>query len=105
MSDETKRSVLDPTPVMSLDDKLGLVKRKLDKNSHIEVDQEGFRTCPNQPILFICPAGVYEKHPETGDCIVNYENCLECGTCQVACRPYVKWDNPQGGYGVTYQYG
>ena len=105
MSEKTAESMLAATPVLSLDDKLGLVKRKIDKNSHIEVDQAGFRTCPDQPILFICPARVYEKHPENGDCIVNFENCLECGTCQVVCRAYVKWDNPQGGFGVSYQFG
>ena len=37
-------------------------------------------------------------------CIVNYEDCLECGTCQVA-RRYTTWRNPKGGYGVTYRYG
>ena len=105
MSEESKGGILDPTPVLSLDDKLGLVKRKLDKNSHIEVDQEGFRNDPERPIIYLCPAGVYEEHPETGEYIVNFENCLECGTCQVTSRDYVKWDNPQGGFGVTYQYG
>ncbi|RLB12203.1 MAG: 4Fe-4S ferredoxin [Deltaproteobacteria bacterium] len=90
---------------MSLDDKLGLVKRKIDKTSHIEVDQEGFKKYPDRPITFICPANVYEEHPETGECIVNYENCLECGTCRVVCRDYVNWKNPQGGFGVSYSFG
>ena len=105
MSEEQSKSIISPTPVLSLDDKLGLVKRKIDKDSHIEVDQEKFKQCPDRPILFLCPAGVYEEHPETGECVVNFENCLECGTCQVASRDYVTWKNPQGGFGVSYIYG
>ncbi len=94
-----------PTPVLSLDDKLGLVKRKVDKTSHIEVDQEQFRADQARPILFVCPARVYEQHPESGECIVNFENCLECGTCQVVSREYVRWKNPQGGFGVSFLFG
>jgi len=96
---------LAPTPVVSLDDKLALVKRKPGKESHITVDQEAFKKDPDKHVLFICPAKVYEEHAETGECVVNFENCLECGTCQVAAREYVKWENPQGGFGVSYALG
>ena len=99
------RKMTDPTPVLSLDDKLGLVKRKIDKVSHIEVDQEKFKADKGKEILFICPAKVYELNEETGECVVNFENCLECGTCQVANRDYVTWINPMGGFGVTYALG
>jgi ferredoxin like protein len=101
----SEKTPVSETPVLSLEDKLALVKRKLDKKSHITVDQEGFKKCPDRPILFICAAKVYEENPETGECIVNFENCLECGTCQVVCRDYVTWTPPQGGYGVTYNCG
>ncbi len=94
-----------PTPVVSLDDKLALVKRKFDKDSHITVDQELFRKDPDKVVLFICPAKVYELNEETGECIVNFENCLECGTCRVAAREYVVWENPQGGFGVSFALG
>lgn len=88
---------------MSMEDRLFLVQRNVDKKSHITVDQEAFKKDPIKPILFICPAKVYEENHETGECIVNFENCLECGTCQVASR-YVKWTNPSSGFGVTYKY-
>ena len=52
----------------------------------------------------MCPAQVFKLNPDDGSCIINYEDCLECGTCQVA-RRYTTWNNPQGGYGVTYHYG
>ena len=96
---------LAPTPVVSLDDKLALVKRKHGKESHITVDQEAFKKDPDKFVLFICPAKVYEENPETAECLVNFENCLECGTCQVAAREYVEWDNPQGGFGVSFALG
>ncbi|MEA1996919.1 MAG: 4Fe-4S dicluster domain-containing protein [Gemmatimonadota bacterium] len=105
MSEKINDSIVRETPVLSLDDKLGLVKRKLDKDSHIELDQELFRKDSGRPILFVCPAKVYEENEETGECVVNFENCLECGTCQVVSRDYVKWKNPQGGYGVSYSFG
>lgn len=89
---------------ITLEDRLYLVKRKIDKVTHITVDQEEFKKETNPPILFICPAKVYERNEETGECIVNFENCLECGTCQVTSR-YVKWNNPNGGFGVTYIFG
>lgn len=101
----TGADAIKPTPVVSLNDKLALVKRKIAKTSHISVDQTLFKADPDKAVLFICPAKVYEQNEETGECIVNFENCLECGTCQVSARDYVKWDNPQGGFGVTYAHG
>ena len=98
-------AVVKPTPVVLLEDKLALVKRKIDKTSHISVDQEGFKKSAGKEILFLCPAKVYEQNEETGECVVNFENCLECGTCQVACREFVTWDNPQGGFGVSFALG
>ena len=102
---EKPNDTVAPTPVVSLDDKLALVKRKLDKESHITVDQELFRKDPDKVVLFICPAKVYELNEETGECLVNFENCLECGTCRVAAREYVEWENPQGGFGVSFALG
>jgi ferredoxin like protein len=89
---------------LTLEDRLYLVKRKIDKNSHIKVDQDEFKKDPVKPVLFICPAKVYTKNEETGECIINFDNCLECGTCQVTSR-YVTWKNPNGGFGVTYTFG
>ena len=50
------------------------------------------------------PEQVFKLNEDDDSCIVNYEDCLECGTCQVA-RRYTLWENPKGGFGVTYHYG
>ena len=90
---------------MKLEDKLALIKRKIDRESHIEVNQDKFKADKVQAVLFICPAKVYEKNDETGECIVNFDNCLECGCCMVAARDYVVWDNPNGGFGISNKFG
>lgn len=87
---------------ISLEDRLFLVQRNFGKKSHIGVDQAAFQRDPVKPILFLCPAKVFILNQSNGECIVNYENCLECGTCQVASR-YVRWTNPDGGSGVSYK--
>jgi len=95
----------DKPKILSLEDRLALVARKFDKVSHIEVNQEKFKESPDKAVLFLCPAKVYELKEETGECMVNFENCVECGTCQVACPEYIKWKNPRGVFGVSYKYG
>ena len=91
------------TPKISMEDRLFLVQRNFDKKSHITVDQEAFKKDPVKPVLFICAAKVFILNPDNQECIVNHENCLECGSCQVASR-YVQWKNPNSGFGVTYKY-
>ena len=90
---------------LSIDDRLALAPRNVGRISHIEVDQEKFKLSRDKTALFLCPAKVYDLKEETGECIVNFENCLECGTCNVACSEYVKWKNPSGVFGVSYKYG
>lgn len=97
MSEETKR--------LSIDDRLALVARNVGRVSHIEVDQEKFKSSKDKAVLFLCPAKVYVLNEETGECVINFENCLECGTCGTACPEYVTWQNPGGVFGVCYKYG
>ena len=89
----------------SIDARLALVKRNISKTSHIEVHQEEFRLSRDKAVLFLCPAKVYTLNQESGECVINYENCIECGTCQVACPEYISWKNPPGVFGVSYKYG
>ena len=98
------KDYLKPLKKISLPDRLFMVERNFGKRSHIAVDQEKFKADTNQPVTFICPAKVYERNEANGECIVNFENCLECGSCQVASR-YVQWKNPDGGSGMTLKYG
>ncbi len=89
----------------TIEDKLFLVKYKPDKDSHIEVDQEKFKADQLKTVLYICPAKVYERNEESGECMVAFENCLECGTCRIACVEYVTWKYPRGGFGVQFRFG
>jgi len=90
----------------TIEDKLGLLQYRIDEgNPHITVDQEKFKADSVKAILFACPAKVYVEDEQTGDCIVNYENCIECGTCHVVAPEYVNWFYPEGGKGVHYRYG
>lgn len=98
------KEYLKPHKKLSMAERLDLVRRRFAETSHIEVEQEAFRADQDKAVLFICPAQVFKLNTDDGSCIVNYEDCLECGTCQVA-RRYTRWRNPKGGYGVTYRYG
>lgn len=89
----------------TIEDKLGLLTYRIDSKSHITVDQEKFKADPVKAILYCCPARVYVEDENTGECIVNYENCVECGTCHVVAPEYVKWFYPEGGKGVHYKMG
>lgn len=93
---------------MSLDARLGLDRYKIDEeHNHIDVDLERCQECMNKPCLTVCPAEVYRLVDEI--ITVRYENCLECGTCQIACddlgRGGIDWHPPTGGYGILYRYG
>lgn len=86
-----------------IDEKLALLKYKSDTNSHIEVDNEICATCKTKDCLNVCPAKVYKKDGE--NIKVEYENCLECGACYVACpKKSIKWCYPKSGCGVIYKY-
>lgn len=93
---------------LTLDARLGLNKYEIDeKDSHIQVDHELCKTCALKPCLTVCPAAVYQWVED--HVAVRYENCLECGTCQIACdhggNKGITWRNPQGGFGILFRYG
>jgi ferredoxin like protein len=94
--------------ILTLDARLGLDKYEIDEEqSHIQVDFERCKTCALRPCLTVCPAYVYQWVDD--HIAVRYENCLECGTCQIACdtsgNQGITWRNPQGGFGIMFRYG
>lgn len=96
------------TRELSLDDRLGLNKYEIDEaQSHILVDQSLCLRCQLRPCLTVCPAAVYVA--VDGEIVARYENCLECGTCQIACdtggEGGITWNPPQGGFGIVFRYG
>ncbi|MEE0496271.1 MAG: 4Fe-4S dicluster domain-containing protein, partial [Cyanobacteriota bacterium] len=47
-----------------------------------------------------------KQSEEKKEIIVNYENCLECGACRIACeRKAIDWKYPKGTKGVTFKQG
>ena len=91
---------------VKVEDKLFLDRFNVDEESHLRLLEPDvcFEWCDDQPCLYICPANVYKLD---GDRIsVNYEGCLECGSCRVGC-PHcnIEWRFPRGGYGIRHKFG
>jgi ferredoxin like protein len=88
---------------VNIDTKLAQDVFKLDKEPHIVIDQAICATCTKRACLFACPADLYEAN-EQGQIIVNWEGCLECGTCMICCdKGALSWGYPRGGFGVQYR--
>jgi ferredoxin like protein len=89
---------------MKIDAKLGLDVFKLDKEPHIVIDHEICRTeCKKKTCITVCPADLYQLNDE-GDIVVNWEGCLECGTCLICCDDRaLSWVYPRGEMGVQYR--
>ncbi|MBI2868260.1 MAG: 4Fe-4S dicluster domain-containing protein [Chloroflexi bacterium] len=91
---------------MNIEDKLFLDRFKVDEESHLKITEGGecARRCIEHACLYLCPANVYRLEDET--ITVNYEGCLECGSCRVACAFLkIEWRFPRGGYGVSHKFG
>ena len=90
---------------LSIQTKLGLNTYKVDKKAHIVVDQEVCSTCTEKWCLRVCPGKLYSLEKD-GTIALNFEGCLECGTCLVACLLHsITWEYPSGGCGVQYRFG
>ncbi|MBF0253418.1 MAG: 4Fe-4S dicluster domain-containing protein [Candidatus Omnitrophica bacterium] len=89
---------------MNIENKLFTVKRKkYIGGSHITAQEGTCRECIKHVCVRICPAEVYEWNETEKKLTINYENCLECGTCRVACEmENINWTNPAGGTGIEY---
>ena len=88
----------------TIEEKLETVKINVDSESHLKVDEETCRKCKTKVCLYICPAKVYNEDEQNSTIIVNYENCLECGTCKIACDK-IEWKYPKAKFGVSYKQG
>ena len=89
---------------VSIEDLLFTIRYRCDTESHLAIrDQAVCRDC-RKPCLTFCPAEVYTFRD--GEMHVAYENCIECGTCRVACsNQNIEWRYPKGGFGVAYKIG
>ena len=89
---------------MKIDAKLGLDVFKLDKEPHIVIDTEVCKAvCKDEACVYVCPADLYERDDQ-GRMTVNWEGCLECGTCMICCdHRALTWTYPRGQFGVQYR--
>ncbi|MCL5731221.1 MAG: 4Fe-4S dicluster domain-containing protein [Candidatus Thermoplasmatota archaeon] len=90
---------------MNIEEKLAVLNYKTDPTyPHITVNPSICETCPDHFCTFACPARCYTLID--GKLNFKYEDCVECGTCFVACsHGSVKWTNPKGGQGIKYKLG
>lgn len=91
---------------MNVDKKLYTLKYSPDTESHLTPNQSECKVCKSKCCTYICPAQVYEWDENRKILIVNFENCLECGACRIACeRSCLGWEYPKGTKGVTFKQG
>jgi len=92
--------------VTSIEDKLFLNRFNVHETSHLNIIDGAIciDDCEQQPCLYICPANVYRL--EHNRISVNYEGCLECGSCRIGCPHLnIDWRFPTGGYGIRHKFG
>lgn len=88
----------------SIQDKLTTIKYNCDNKAHLVVDNKKCAKCKSKVCTKICPAGVYEMDENLNEIIVQYENCLECGACRIACpKNAINWEYPKAGCGVIFK--
>ncbi len=92
---------------MNVEAKLGRNVFKLSRTSHIQLRHDVCRAeCRQRYCLSICPAKVFSWNDERQEIHVEFEGCLECGTCMIACpHEALRWQYPQAGFGVQYRFG
>ena len=93
---------------LTLQEKLGKDVFKIDTaKPHIAIDHAKCRErCTVRPCLYVCPAKLYSIQPHSDEIFVDYEGCLECGTCVIVCQDEaLSWEYPRAGYGVQYRFG
>ncbi len=90
---------------MNIEEKLSVLNYKTDPTyEHITVNPSICEVCPDNFCTFACPASCYKMID--GKLNFKYEDCVECGTCFVACsHGSVKWTNPKGSQGIKYKLG
>ncbi|OLS27196.1 MAG: hypothetical protein HeimC2_13060 [Candidatus Heimdallarchaeota archaeon LC_2] len=83
--------------------KLGITTWVTDSHdrAHIVVDTTKCFSCPHHLCIAGCPTRCFIFYD--GEMRFQYEDCVECGTCDIMCdQDAVSWDNPRGSYGVKY---
>lgn len=89
---------------VEIEDKLIQTRFNVDITGHIRVNVEICRGCSDKPCLYVCPVRNYTLR--NGELNFDWEGCLECGACRIACTTgAIDWNYPRGGFGVSWRYG
>jgi len=91
---------------LNLAERLYLNQFRVDNgHPHISIRYaELCRHCEEKPCLYVCPVENFKM--VNGGIELSWEECLECGSCRVACkRGAIEWNYPRGGFGIKYRYG
>ena len=97
-----------PAPSLSVEIKRRLATLRMTTDSkehaHITVTPAICEKCPHSFCTIACPAKCYERID--GRLVFRYEDCIECGACDIACdQGSVHWSYPRGPYGIRYAFG
>jgi ferredoxin like protein len=88
----------------NIEDKLAVNKYDIDKDRHIQINEDICATCDVRPCVFVCPADCFKRRDE--HIKFSFEGCLECGSCRIVCdKEALEWSLPRAGFGICYQYG
>jgi len=88
---------------VKIEEKLFTIRYKCDEQSHLIIkNHDSCLSCKHKDCTFFCP----EWDMKDKITSVAFENCIECGTCRIACpTDNIEWVYPKGGYGITYKFG
>jgi len=90
----------------TIEDKLAFTNWNFDHTyPHLTLNEKVCAYCTHHSCTYCCPANCYEQL-EDGRVVLNYDQCVECGTCFSICDlGSVKWNNPKGTFGVIFRQG
>lgn len=69
----------------TIEEKLFLIRFCPDTESHITVNRDICTFCEGKECTKFCPSNVFAVSLTTNQIIVGYENCIECGLCNIGC--------------------
>jgi ferredoxin like protein len=88
----------------TIDEKVATVRFRVDVIPHIILNAKLCKECEEKACIYVCPANLFTLLSD-GEVMLNYEHCLECGACAIACckEGAIHWSYPRGGFGVTFR--
>ena len=102
MSVQTQNGKQAAPVTVNLEAKLFTIRYKADTAPHLAIRDQAVCAACERPCETFCPARVYEWQAGEGRMHVAFENCLECGTCRIACpHQNIDWRYPTGGTGIV----